>query len=146
MIVKHAYFYFFFILFGCSAQPQLSTLNGQCKRITDTFYLWESYNNIYVGKFLFANEVPPQLTDHKQSYGVILPGTLVKVVQVLKGSNGSYGDFFRVVVEVQNGPFAGLQADVPACAPYYPRPQWVQGCGPDPNSLYFNESLFDDCY
>lgn len=132
------------VLAGCAATPVTTTLEGRCLKSNNTAYLWDTYDNVYVGKHLIAGKNVTRLTDKKKSSGVIDKGTKFKVKQVLRGSNGSFGSFYRVSVEIVSGPFAGELADLPACVPYHPSSKWVLGCS-DLNKLAFNPEKVSEC-
>ncbi|MNR28793.1 hypothetical protein D3C85_1461350 [compost metagenome] len=107
--------------------------------------IWGSYDNIYAGSYILGGDVPPVLARGEIPYGTILAGTKLQVIAVLRGWNGSLGDFLRVKVRVLDGEYEGLLADLPACVPYHPVTRWVVGCELDPNQIVFDSNFVSDC-
>ena len=134
------------LLSACTAKSIESVYIGSCKQLIGDQVIWEAFDNIYVGEFIFSSfEKPHLLSRGKARMGIIDSGTQLQISQVLQGANGSYGPFLRVQVEVLAGQFQGMIADLPACVPYHPKPQWVDSCDLEPNKLSFNESVLTDC-
>lgn len=137
---------FLFAGAGCVAKPVKSQLLKTCLEIKEAAYLWEAFDNVYVGSFLLTfAESQPQLSRGKVLVGVVKKGTQLEVIQVLRGSNGSYGPFLRARVQIQSGESQGITADVPSCVPYHPQPRVQTSCTLEPNELTFNEDLIVEC-
>lgn len=133
------------IVMGCSAKPVDSSLVGSCKISLIAQGIWASYDNVYAGDFILSGGDAPILTDESKSYGEVAVGTKFRIVELLKGSNGSFGSFLRVRAKIVSGPYEGLVVDVPACVPYHPRPRWVLGCTLNSELLRFDSAVVADC-
>lgn len=81
----------------------------------------------------------------KQVIGSLPLGTQVRIAQVYQDWSGSWGHFLRIKVEVLEGEFHGLIAEVPSIAPYHPRPRWIVKWVSDPDEFQFNPDLLTRC-
>lgn len=131
---------------GCVAKPVESQFRGTCLETREAGYLWEAFDNVYVGSYLLTfDENQPQLSRGKSLKGFVERGTQLEVAQVLHGSNGSYGPFLRVQVHIKDGERQGIVADISSCVPYHPRLRGQTSCTLEPNELVFNENLITEC-
>lgn len=55
------------------------------------------------------------------------------------------GPFLRIEVEITEGSYSGVKADVPACVAYHPSLKWITSYTLEPNNLTFNDDLVDVC-
>ena len=132
------------LISACIAQPQSSQLIGSCKQLKKDHKLFEGRAGTYSGDKILAVSDNVQIGRMKEK-GTILSGTKVKINSIIKDSDGSYGQFLRVQIEISDGPYSGVKADVPACVPYHPSQKWVRNCTLDPNKLIFNANLVIPC-
>jgi len=130
---------------SCAMEVKKSDLIGQCMMLKDSVSIWHAYDNLYVGKFLLAKKQPTRLLRSSKPFGNITANSKIELTEILKGSNGSYGDFLRVRVRLLTGNYVGLVVDIPACVPYHPSKKWVVNCSLEPNKLSFNKSILIDC-
>ena len=115
-------------LISCATEPQESSLVGLCMKVVQSTFIWRGYDNIYVGEFLLSRTKPSRLVESSESIGKVQRGAKVELIEILKGSNGSYGAFLRGRVRIMEGEFSGVVADVPACVPYHPPLKWIENC------------------
>lgn len=132
-------------LVSCSSKPQQSILIGSCKEILTAVDVWASHGNIYVGDLLLSSANIPMLANKKSPIGQLAPNTKLKIAQILRGADGSFGPFLRVVVEITDGIHTGSITDIPSCVPYHPSPRWVNNCTLVPDELEFNNEIIRDC-
>lgn len=146
-IKSFKYFSLIFLLLSlisCVAQPQQSHLIGECKQLKEDHLLLEGRAGAYAGEKMLSVSDKTRVGRMK-AIGTIVSGTKVKISSILKNSDGSYGRFLRVEVEVLEGPYAGVKADVPACVPYHPSLKWVTNCTLEADNLTFNSDLVASC-
>lgn len=133
------------VLTSCAAESVKSNSIGTCLKTLKPTFIWRGYNNVYIGEFFLSTNKPSRLLESDEPYGQISTGTSLELVEVIKGSNGSYGHFLRGRVEIKNGAYSGLAADLPACAPYHPVDKWIASCAIDPNALKLNAEFVEVC-
>lgn len=131
---------------GCAVQPQPSVLLGECKELLVPHKVWAGREEASVGSVLLTPiEVDTIFWDRKAVIGTVDAGTRIRIVKILRDWNGSWGHFFRIQVEIIDGPFSGTIAEVPSIAPYHPTPSWIVEYTLDPNALQFNPDLVRPC-
>lgn len=133
------------LITSCATEPQKSSLLGACLQTKSDAFIWSAYDNIYVGELLLSQDEPNKLIRSSEPIGKIDAETTLQLVSVLRGSNGSYGDFLRARVQVLDGEHLGLVADIPACVPYHPVLRWITSCSLDANALTFNDQILEVC-
>ncbi|GAA5319452.1 MAG: hypothetical protein Aseana_15150 [Candidatus Pelagadaptatus aseana] len=122
-----------------------SNIQGRCLLLEKDQYLWQGRAAVYSGEFFISSLKKPQVGIMKEIVTSINRGQRVKIVKVLKDANGSWGEFLRIQVEIQDGPYAGTIADIPVHAPYHPREKWTKEFTLDPNAIEFNEDVVVPC-
>lgn len=132
-------------LIGCSAKPIQSTLRGYCYELVVPQLVWKGRAGAYVGEYLLTLTGRESVFWDKDVVGQLDIGDRVRVDQVLKDWNGTYGNFFRVQVEILDGPFKGVKTDVPSHAPYHPLQSWIAEWTSDPNELRFKPEIARPC-
>lgn len=132
-------------LLGCATVAEESNLIDTCQQVLYPQRIWVGQPDQYVGRFILSSAEKVFVGGKERIHGEVGAGTKVKVSQVIRNLDLGYGPFLRVEVEVLEGPFAGLIADIPACVPYHPYPRWVDTCTLDPNALQFNPDLVRAC-
>ena len=134
-----------FGLFSCAAVPQKSYLLNSCYKVAKEAGIYKAYDNIYVGEYLASTLLPTRLIKSSKPVGKLKAGQKVELVEILKGSSGSFSAFFRPAFKVFNGELAGLVFDVPGCVSYHPKDKWVKGCPLNSNDIVFNEEFIEAC-
>lgn len=132
-------------LVGCAGKPIDSRLLNQCYTLVVPQLIWHGREDSSVGEYLLTSTGRDSVFWDKEIVGQLYAGDSVRVVQVLKGWNGSYGDFLWVRVEVLDGSFQGIWMDVPSYAPYHPGPTWIAEWTSDPNELRFKPEIARPC-
>lgn len=131
------------LLAGCASSVE-SDLVSQCGRMVFDQKLWRGREDGSVGKYIITPVNHQEVFWKKEEAGIIDAGTRFVVESVIRDWNGSYGNYFRVVVKILDGPFGGVVTDVPVHAPYHPSPSWVNYTL-DSDRLRLDPFLVEDC-
>ena len=143
--IRYVFVFLFFVsLSACIAQPQESSFIGECKQLKVKHQLIEGRSGGYSGERMLVVSDNVQIGRMKP-IAEIEPGTRVKINQIIKDSDGSYGAYLRVEVEILDGVYKGALADVSACVPYHPKLKWVESCTLNANEITFNNELVEVC-
>ena len=131
---------------SCSAVTIVDAgLVGECKVIMDEqFLLSQKKKSSYFDRFLITDDKTLDLPWGTEILGVLNEGTRVVVDSVLQDRNGSWGKYYRIQVQVISGPFSGIIADIPSCAPNHPRPSWLS-CDASVEKIQFVTKVLEDC-
>jgi len=132
-------------LSACVSLPKEveNPLNGLCLNLMTSQYLLSVRRDLYTSDRLMTEK--SEYGRHSSLKGQVSSGTNVVVHRVLEAKDGSWGRFLRVQVEINEGEFKGVIADVPVHAPYHPSGKWTKNFTLDPNALEFNEEIVVPC-
>ncbi|RUO18947.1 hypothetical protein CWE08_10320 [Aliidiomarina iranensis] len=133
------------LLSGCALKPTESQWVGACKELLIEHKIWDGSEQASMGTTLLAPSDVESIFWRKQIIGLLPPGTQVRIAHIYQDWNGSWGHFLRIEVEVLEGEFRGLIAEVPSIAPHHPRPRWILAWVSDPDALQFNPELLKEC-
>lgn len=133
-------------LSGCALRAIESKFIGVCKELLIEHKIWEGSEQAYMGATLLTTSEVNSIFWDKDVIGVLPIGSRVRVSSIYQDWNGSWGNFLRIKVEVLDGEFRGLLAEVPSIAPYHPRPRWITEWVSDPDELQFNSKLIAKCF
>ena len=130
---------------GCATKPQQSVLLDDCKELVVPQKVWEGRDGSYVARLLLTDIELDTIQWKRKVIGVVDAGTQVRIAQILRGADGSWGPFLRVQVEILDGSFRGQIAEVPSHVPYHPEPRWTMEFTLDPNGMEFNPEIVKPC-
>lgn len=136
---------FSFFLLACVKQDMVSHERvGECMELLIDHAIWRQPDNVYRSSHMLVRVSSDQPGRRSKRVGQLRAGEKVELFEFVDARDGTSG-FLRVKVRVLDGPHSGLIADVPACVPYHPRPEWVVDCPRRAGEVQFNPEIVKPC-